>query len=297
VKRARWTRQLSVETEESRSDASRHRRLSRVRERLVHLTAIAVLSTLFPAVTRAQTEYFNTDRRRPLETEDAYVTERREIELKLTSVRLEHERGGVYNWGLEPEIAFGVLPRTQLELGAPLALREAGPQRRSGLVGVDVSLMHNLNVETETWPALGLRADVLMSVGRFAPARAYPSLTGIATRTYRWARIHVNGQYTVGDELPAASAEDVEWIELSRWAAGVAFDRTFPLRSMLLGGELVARRPLAKGAEVEYGVGSGVRYQSSPSLALDGGIGYRLNGPARGWYITLGSAYALGLAH
>ena len=264
--------------------------------RAIGLCALLVLA---PAVVQAQTEYYNTDRGRPLQIEDAYVTERHGVEVKLAPVRLERASGGVYEWSVDPEIAWGVLPRTQLEIGAPLAFREVGTQRQSGMAGLDVSLMHNLNVETRTWPALAVRADVLAPVGGLAPTNAYPSLTGIVTRTYRWARIHLNGEYTFGDELPAprgpaAGTTGLGASELARWMAGAAFDRAFPLRSTLVGGELVARQPLVAGRSVEYDVGAGVRYQLSPAVALDGGIGRRLNGDAPSWYVTFGSAYAFG---
>ena len=255
---------------------------------------------LATATARAQTEYYNTDRGRPLQIEDAYVSERHAVELKLSSLRLERDSGGAYNWGLEPEIAWGFLPRTQVEIGVPLVFREVGSQRQSGMAGLEFSLMHNLNVETRTWPALALRADLLAPVGGLAPARAYPSLTGIATRTYRWARIHLDGRYTIGDELPATSAAALGATEfgapeLSRWLAGFAIDQTFPLQSMLLGGELFARQPLVAGESVEYNAGAGVRYQVSPTFALDGGLGLRTNGDATGWYLTFGSAYSFGV--
>lgn len=256
---------------------------------------VAVAIVLAPSALRAQTDYYNTDRGRPIQIEDAYVTERHGTELKLAPVRLERASGGVYNWGVEPEIAWGILPRTQVEIGVPLAFREVASQRQSGMAGLEISLMHNFNVETETWPALGLRADVLAPVGGLAPSKAYPSLTGIVTRTYRWARLHLNGQYTVGDEIQATSAADAGAAEVSRWLAGAAIDRTFPLRSMLLAGEVFARQPLVAGESIEYTAGAGVRYQLSPTLALDGGLGRRLNGDAPGWYVTFGSAYAFGL--
>ena len=116
----------------------------------------------------AQTDFYNTDRGRPVQIEDAYVTERHAFELKLAPVRLERANGGIYNWGLEPEIAYGILPRTQVEIGVPLAFVEVGKQRNAGLAGLDFSVMHNLNVETETLPALGIRADVLAPVAVFA---------------------------------------------------------------------------------------------------------------------------------
>jgi hypothetical protein len=47
---------------------------------------------------------------------------------------------------------------------------------------------------------------------------------------------------------------------------------------------------------VDYNTGVGVRHQLTPTLALDGGFGRRLNGEAQGWYVTFGSAYAFGVA-
>lgn len=250
---------------------------------------------------KAQTDYYNTDRGRPVLIEDAYVTERYAFELKLAPVRLERTRGGTYNWGLEPEIALGIFPRTQIEFGLPLAFIEQGSQRRSGIAGLDLSAMHNFNVETEGLPAFGLRGDVLVPVGNLAPDRVYSSLTGMATRTYRWARFHVNGQYTFG-AAPAPTTGSTTAtlggpgaIEVSRWLAGAAIDKAFPLSSTLITAEFYGRKPLISSEDVEYTAGAGTRFQVSPTLALDGGFGRRLNGPEQGWYVTFGSAYAFGV--
>ncbi|MES2178040.1 MAG: hypothetical protein V4550_09265 [Gemmatimonadota bacterium] len=244
----------------------------------------------------AQTDFYNTDRGRPVQIEDAYVTERYAFELKLAPVRLERMRGGTYNWGLEPEIALGILPRTQIEIGLPLAFIEQGGQRRSGIAGIDFSAMYNLNVETEGVPALAIRGDVLAPIGNLAPDGAYSSVTGMATRTYRWARFHVNGQYTFGATRSiTAPLAGPGAIEVSRWLAGGAIDKAFPLSSTLITAEFYGRKPLESSEDIEYTVGTGTRFQVSPTLALDGGFGRRLNGPEQGWYVTFGSAYAFGL--
>ena len=243
----------------------------------------------------AQTDFYNTDRGRPVQIEDAYVTERYAFELKLAPVRIERAARGAYNWGLDPEIAYGFLPRTQLELSLPLAYREAGSQHTSGVRGLGLSLMHNLNAETETWPALGIRADLLMPVGGLAPDKAFPSITGMATRTFRVARFHLNAQYTAGDS-PATSTTNASASELSRWLIGGAIDKTFPLRSSLISAEFFGRKPIDASESVEYTTGVGVRHQMSPTLALDAGFGRRLNGSAPGWYVTFGSAYDFSLA-
>jgi hypothetical protein len=255
------------------------------------------LASIAPLHAGAQTAYFNTDRGRPVGTEDAYVTERYAFELKLAPVRLERAPGGAYNWGVDPEIAFGVLPRTQIELGLPLAYQEVGSARRSGIAGLEVSVMHNLNAETEGVPALGVRGDLLLPVGNLAPRRAYPSVTGIATRTFRWARFHLNAGYTAGASLDGATTdEETGAADLSRWMVGGAVDRAFPLRSTLVTAELLGRKPLVAGEEVEITTGAGLRYQLTTGLAVDAGLGRRLNGQARGWYVTFGSAYSFGLA-
>jgi hypothetical protein len=266
--------------------------------------AMAVATTTLSRRAVAQTDFYNTDRGRPVQIEDAYATERYALELKLAPLRLERGNGGKYRWGVEPELAYGLLPRTHIEIGLPLAYAEVGTERRSGLAGLDISLFHNLNAETETWPALGLRADVLAPVGNLAPDHAYTTFTGIATRTYRWARFHVNGQYTAGAAPSANAGTGAEpvgglgAVDVSRWLTGIAVDKTYPLAALLITAEVFGREPIvATGATAatELTAGAGARLQLSPTLALDAGIGRRLTGGDQGWYVTFGSAYAFGL--
>ncbi len=257
------------------------------------VAALAVASALAtaPAPARAQTDFYNTDLNRPVLIEDAYPTERYAFELKLAPVTLERERGGVYNWAVEPELAYGILPRTHVEVGFPISFRDAGGGSGlddAGLAGIDLSVLHNLNAETSALPAFGIRGDLLLPVGRFGPDRTYASVKGIATRTYRWARFHVNGQYTFG---PDAADSDPAAQELGRWTAGVAVDRTFPLKSMLLTADVFARQPLG-GDDLQWNAGAGIRYQLSPRLAIDGGLGKRLTGADHSWFVTFGTAYA-----
>jgi opacity protein-like surface antigen len=128
--------------------------------------------------------------------------------------------------------------------------------------------------------------------------RAYPSLKGIMTRTFSSARVHVNAQYTFGTSITPAAAPigaAAQSIEVSRWIAGAAVDRTLALRSLLMTAELYARKPLDSTEKVEWNSGAGVRYQFSPRWALDGGVGRSLTGPEQAWYLTAGGAYAFGL--
>lgn len=261
----------------------------------------SVLAAAVPvANAAAQTDFYNTDAGRPVQIEDAYATERYAFEMKLAPVRLERIENGRYNWTIEPELAYGILPRTHIEVGLPLAFSDLGNGRsRSGIAGLDVSLFHNLNVETRTLPALGIRADVLFPVGPLAPDRTYASLKGIATRTFTAARFHLNGQYTIGSNERSSTSESAGAAgnagEVSRWLAGIAVDKTYPLKAMLITADFFARQPIVEEETVDYNAGTGIRFQVNPRWAIDGGVGRRFNGPERGWYATFGTAYAFAL--
>ena len=76
-------------------------------------------------------------------------------------------------------------------------------------------------------------------------------------------------------------------------------DRTFPLRSLLVTAELVAREPYVRhgggdDTDLAWDTAAGARYQLSPRVALDGGAGYRLTGD-QGWFATFGAAVSVGL--
>ena len=257
------------------------------------LASVALALSVASASASGQTDYYNTDQGRPLRVEDAYPVERRAFEIQAAPLRVERASGGIYHWSIEPELAYGVMPRMQVEIGVPLSFVETTGTRRSGIGGLEVSALYNFNVETSI-PALGIAASALLPVGNLAPNDPIVSLKGILTRTFTWARFHVNGEYTIGDEDADADGDDPRG-EHSRWSAGIAADRAFPLRALLVGAELLVEQPVQDAADQVLTAGGGLRYQLSPRWALDAGIGKRFTGDARSWYATVGSAYAFGL--
>ena len=259
-----------------------------------HTLALLALLAFAPRRARAQTDYYNTDAGRPLQVEDAYAIERRAVEIQAAPLRLERARRGVYAWGLEPELAVGLLPRTQVEVGVPVAILDAGiGGTAAGIAGIDASILHNLNAETRI-PALAVAAGVLAPVGSLASSETYASVKGIATKTFAWARVHANAQYTFGNE-PAAGVTGAGATEVGRWMGGISVDRTFPLSSFLVAAELFARQPLDANASLEWNAAAGTRVQLTPRVAFDAGAGARLSGDDQGWFVTLGGAYSLGL--
>lgn len=263
-------------------------RYGAARRTLLGAAALAVLAALARPLA-AQTDYYNTDRGRPVRVEDASPVERHAWELQLAPLRLERAGGGAYTWELEPELAYGILPRTHVELGFPVAwVDAAGDGGSAGLAGIEVAALHQLNVETRTLPALAVAGEVLLPVGALAPERAYASVKGIATRTLTWARFHANAQYTFGAD--ADGGEDAG--EASRWMAGVAVDRAFPLRSLLAIADVFAERPLDPDGALGWTAETGLRYQTSPQFNVDLGVGRRFAGGGQGWFLTLGASHA-----
>lgn len=249
-----------------------------------------------PAVARAQTDYFNTDRGRPLHVQDAVAIERYAFELQAAPLRWERSSGARVRWSIEPELAYGVLPRTQLEVGLPVYSTEGyGSGTRTGVGAVHVSVLHALNTETLGVPALALELSTAVPAGDFGPREWYTTLGALLTRTIGFGRLHLNVDATAGAE-PADDEGDLRpgLHDLSRWTAGIAVDRAFPLRSLLAGVELVSSRALASGSDVAWRAAAGVRWQVNPYWAFDAGLGRTLD-DERTWSLTIGAARNFGI--
>jgi len=259
---------------------------------LVAALALSAASTL-----GAQTDFYNTSLGRPLRMEDAVPVEYRAVELNLAPVRLDVLSQDTRFWSLHPEATIGILPRTQLQLAMPLAYVDAPETSARGIVGIDVSVLYALNMETSI-PALAFAGDVSLPVGPLGGTSTYGTVKGIVTRTLPWARFHGNAQFTAGpstspDDPTTSAANDGR--DLSRWLAGIAVDKTFAFHSLLVAAESFAEQPINSGSSVAWSIGAGLRYQLDPRWTMDAGIGRRFSEDNHAWYVTFGSAYSLGL--
>ena len=91
-----------------------------------------------PRTAHTQTDFFNTDGGRPLRVQDAISVEWRAIELQFAPLKFERHRNNRWQVEVEPELAFGILPRTHLSIGFPLASadRPATTLPPNGALGV-----------------------------------------------------------------------------------------------------------------------------------------------------------------
>lgn len=257
------------------------------------------LVLVIPAIASAQTDYFNTDRGRPFHVQDATAIERLAFELQLAPAHWSRGRSGRDVWSVEPELAYGILPRTQVGVGVELShVPAVNGLRQINATALHVGALHALNVESLTLPAVAVNAALDVPFGTFSNRRAFPTVGVVVTRTWSLGRIHANADVGLAAEEPASPdvcgpQDPLAPHDQSRWLVGVAVDRALALRSMLIGAEVTARRPLLSGSEVEWSAAGGVRWQLGPRLSLNAGVG-RSFGFAREWSITFGAARSLG---
>ena len=251
--------------------------------------AVGLGFTISAGPLAAQIDYRNLDRERPTTTEDAYPVERHAFEV-LLPFRSERERGGDRLHLVPLEIEYGIFDNTQVGVELPVAgLDRPNVDTEWGLAGLSVFGLYNFNTEGPVLPAISLAADLALPVGSLAGDQARFNLRAIATRSWGLTRVHLNAGGSFG-------SEDRLGVEIApRWNIGVATDRTFFRQSLLLVGELLAQR-VVSGTPVEVNAAIGARYQLSPTLVLDGGVGRRLTADAGPDYeVTFGLSYAFGL--
>jgi hypothetical protein len=143
----------------------------------------------------AQSDYRNTDSGRPLRIEDAESIEFRGLEFQFAPFRLERPRPGIDRWQLEPRLSFGILPRTELELRAPIVYREPGTYPRGGLAGLGVGMQRNVNDETPSLPSFALSGEYVVPAGGASTKPGSWVVRGAATRTFTPGRLHFNAAY------------------------------------------------------------------------------------------------------
>jgi hypothetical protein len=263
------------------------------------LCTIALVLAVPQTSVHAQTDYYNTDRNRPLQLEDSYALRQNSLDLFLAPVSLRVSDRERSSWEANPGFVYGLLPRTQVGITAPIRMQEEGDGRSTGLAGVDLSALYNFNAETMSRPALGLRANVLVPAGRFGPDNLQTSVRGIGTRSFSWGRLHLNGQYTFGRRRSDAESGErriKNLAGLSRWLGGIAVDHSFPLSAFLLTAETYAAEGIDHDRQTTWHATVGARKQLSPTLLLDAGLGRQFSGERRNWLITLGIARTMSVS-
>ena len=261
--------------------------------RAIRGAGVAGMALAIPTAAEAQKDWYNLDRGHPFVVADARALERNVLEFQLTPIEASREQGGAYQWTIVPSVAAGLLPRTEVEVALPVHFHDGGGvSRTGGLAGVELGVVHALNLESSSLPGFAVETELLLPVGSEAPEVLFATVGALATRNLGrrlgGTRLHLNASGTFGDRDRATD-------EVDRWRAGLALDRAWPLEATLVGAELVASAP-ALGGTTEWMAGTGVRRQVSPRVTADAGLRWWFVGDATGWGVVLGFSWAGGLA-
>lgn len=229
----------------------------------------------------AQTDFYNLDKDRPLRVEDAYTTKRYAFELQVSPLTMAQQRDGALRYAPAIELKHGLFPGFEIS-GSASALASRGDMNGAGTGELELSGLLNLTVETPSVPALGLRVTGHVPLGSDEHGSAL-EVKGIATRSlFGPVRAHVNGAGVFGEEAP------------ERWWAGLALDYALPFHHTLLLAETYVADGTGEGRHVHST--AGVRYQLSPTLALDGGVGRTWSGDVGDdWSLTVGLTHEFGV--
>jgi hypothetical protein len=145
--------------------------------------AVFFFASLYAGTVRAQASYRNLDAGFPVRVEDATVTERYALDLDFVNFRFDALSDSRKRFQYEPQVSYGMLPRTEVWVRLPSYYRESTFTPRSGIAGFGVGAMYQFTVETLHVPALALATELFQPVGRDALPSSY-SLKALLTRSF-----------------------------------------------------------------------------------------------------------------
>lgn len=220
-------------------------------------------------------DHGNLDENRPLRLEDAYPIASSEIAVEAGAGLTLQRRGP--NRGLFPvEMLYGALPNLQLGIGSLLSTdpRAIDDQPKSG--DLRLSALYNVNQETLGLPAFAVKLGLDTPTG--VDARRYGvELKGIVTKSFERLSVHFNGGYQfLTDRRHDDRNGRYELVLGASYPVGAPqFTRTTLVVDVFTEQHVRRNESHIVGTEI------GMRYQLTPRVVWDVGLGTDLAGPAR----------------
>jgi hypothetical protein len=233
-------------------------------------------------------DHTNLDEGRPLRLEDAYAIAEDEIALEVGGGFTLQRRGS--NRGVFPaEVLYGAYPNLQVALGTTLSTAPRDIDDRPKAGDLQMSALYSFNQETISLPALALKVGVDTPTG--IEARGYGiELKGIITKSIERLSLHLNAGY----EFLTSTSRD-ERAGRYKLALGASYPIGAPqfTRATLVG-DVFAEQSTRRGESTFVGVEVGVRYQLTPWMVWDVGIGTEFAGPAHRSDLFLTTGFSVG---
>ena len=219
-------------------------------------------------------DHKNLDEGRPLRLEDAYPIAHGEISIETGAGFTLLKRGS--NSGFFPaEILYGALPNLELGVGSTLFTDPHGIEDRPKSGDLRAHALYNFNQESLRLPALAGKLNLTAPTG--VDAHGYGiALKGIATKSIDRLSFHLNGGYEVLTDSKRTQRDGRYELAL-----GASFPIGAPkfTRTTLVA-DVFADQPVTRREATSAGTEVGVRYQLTPSIVWDVGLGTQFAGPA-----------------
>jgi len=239
-----------------------------------HRTALLAASALALLAPLAQAhDHSNLDSMRPARLEDAYAVAEGEIVLE-TGVDFVDERSGPDRFQAPLQIVWGALPNTQFEIGTRLSTHPHDVHEQDRPGDLKLGVLCNLNEETTSTPALGVKVQANLPTGGDSSGADY-EVKGLATKSIDRLSLHLNASYRwLEGEDPGDQAHGWEAL------LGVSYPLGAPqeTRTTILADVYVESGP-KHGDENIVGIELGTRYQLTQRSVMDFGIGRQVDGP------------------
>ena len=234
--------------------------------------SLALLMAIAPAAYAI--DHKNLDEGRPLRLDDAYAIASGELAVEV-GAGVALERRGPDRGVFPLEVLYGAFPNLQLGLGTTLLTdpREVHEQTKSG--DLRVSGLYNVNQETLTLPAFGLKVELNLPTG-VDSAGVDVEVKGIVTRSIHRLSFHLNAGYAfVSGTTPDERDGRYEVTLGASYPVGAPqYTRT------TLVADLFTEQGDRRGGSNVFGAEVGFRHQLTQRVVVDAGVGSELAGPA-----------------
>jgi outer membrane putative beta-barrel porin/alpha-amylase len=240
--------------------------------RVLSRCLLAVL--LLVPVSAEAIDHKNLDEGRPLRLEDAYAIATGEIALEAGAGFTLQRRGT--DRGVFPiELLYGALPNVQIGVSTTLVTvpREVDEPTKSG--DMRVGALYNLNQETLVIPAFGVKVEAELPTGVESKG-VDVEIKGVVTKSIERLSLHFNAAYRF-----VTDADRDERDGRYELVLGASYPIGAPkfTRATLVG-DVFTEQSTHRGESNVVGVELGLRYQLTPSMVWDVGVGTEFAGPS-----------------
>ena len=219
-------------------------------------------------------DHDNLDPNRPIQMEDAYAVAEGEIGLE-SGVRVNDRREGKTRVTYQPQIIYGAFANAQIEIQGDIYTDPHTLVGANKSGDLHLGLLYNFNQETLDLPALAMRVGVELPTGLNSKG-VDTQVTGILTRSYGRARVHLNAGYTF-----AGTPQGQERSGAYRAVAAVSYPLGYPDRFQdTLIVDVYTKQSDLIGQRNNTGIEIGLRHQLTSRIVLDGGVGTEFYGPS-----------------